>query len=39
MRFFILATVGKKLERYKKPVLLGIGLLMVVYILLKIIHH
>ena len=30
-RCFILATIGKKLERYKKPVLIGIGVLVLLY--------
>ena len=43
-RCFILATIGKKLERYKKPVLLGILALVVLYLLhifvLKpLLHH
>jgi membrane protein DedA with SNARE-associated domain len=38
-RCFILSTVGKKLERYKKPVLLGIGLLVVLYFIYAIIAH
>jgi membrane protein YqaA with SNARE-associated domain len=36
-RCFILATVGKKLERYKKPVLLSIGALVVFYILFHVV--
>ncbi len=38
-RCFILATVGKKLERYKKPVLLGIGALIVVYFIYALLFH
>ncbi len=36
-RCFILATVGKKLEPYKKPVLISLGVLILVYFAYKII--
>jgi len=38
-RCFILATVGKKLERYKKPVLIGIGALVVLYFIYAMLFH
>ncbi len=38
-RCFILATVGKKLERYKKPVLIGIGALVVLYFIYAVLFH
>ncbi len=38
-RCFILSTIGKKLEKYKKPVLLGLSALIVVYFVYKIFFH